>query len=499
MRKKKRNVLQYLRFSNIKTEISAYGYSYSFRKYMLTLAACFAVIFIAGKFFHLQMKYTIALMLAFLLVFPVIVLDQFRYLYEQNRFQDVVNYLEQMIYSFKKTPKILLALQDTKSLCTGRMKEVVEEAITRLNHAEEGEDRNVVALDCIEQEYQCNRIKMLHDFLKKVEKEGGQYQNTLNVILDDVKEWTERTYLFQKERAGMKVKIILSLCASLFIAGATILLLASDSTLVKTLSIVGYQIETFILLLLFLLIFMLAQKILTGSWLKVRKEENVKQIDKDWNTIRYSGDRKKKDSIKSMIVALLCVPVLYLGITQKDLKVVTAGIILMVLALLLPGRKQKQARKRIKKEINEKFPYWIRGIGLRLQSENVYAAIRHSLTDVPYVLKKSVEDLVNDIDQTPDSVLPYQRFLPEFDLPEIKSVTNMLYSLTSYGTDDSEEQINTLIRRNNALMDKAERIQNENEVAGIGILTLVPMLFATLKMIIDLGLVMVSFFSAIPK
>ena len=103
--------------------------------------------------------------------------------------------------------------------------------------------------------------------------------------------------------------------------------------------------------------------------------------------------------------------------------------------------------------------------------------------------------LLHNIDEDPESILPYQNFLSEFDLPEIQSASKMLYSLTNCGKDDSEAQINTLIHRNNVLMDKAEWIQNENDVAGIGALTFVPMVLATLKMIMDLGLIFGSFFT----
>ena len=122
-------------------------------------------------------------------------------------------------------------------------------------------------------------------------------------------------------------------------------------------------------------------------------------------------------------------------------------------------------------------------------------AIKDSLQDAPYVLKEQIEKLLRDIDEEPDSILPYQDFLSEFDLPEIQSAARMLYSLTNCGKNDSEAQINTLIHRNNVLMDKAEWLQNENDIAGIGVLTFVPMILATLKMIMDLGLIFGSFFT----
>ena len=333
-------------------------------------------------------------------------------------------------------------------------------------------------------------MKMLHDYLVKVENLGGQYQSTLNIILDDVKEWTERTYLFQKERKSMKFKIVLSLTASLAVAGTTVMMLASDEMLGKVLRGPLYQRTTFSLLVLFLMLYLGAQKLLTGSWLKDTLDENPEQIKKDFKTMR-----EEKDGKQPWIITILSFPVLLLGFDWQNLYIIGAVTALIAAAWFTPSLKRKNAGGRILKEINQKFPYWLRGIALSLQTENVYVAIRDSLDQAPYVLKEQIEILLHNIDEDPESILPYQNFLSEFDLPEIQSASRMLYSLTNCGKDDSEAQINTLIHRNNVLMDKAEWLQNENDVAGIGALTFVPMILATFKMIMDLGLIFGSFFT----
>ena len=452
----KRTILttfRYIKYTNLKKEIRGYGYSYSFKKYLASLLLSFLGILLAGKFFHLQIPYIIGLGLAYLCFFPIIIIRQFKYMYEQQRFRDVVNYLEQMMYSFKKQPKIIVALEETKQLCEGRILELIDEAEKAISSPGAVDDLYRHALSCIEQEYRCDRMKMLHDYLVKVENLGGQYQSTLNIILDDVKEWTERTYLFQKERKSMKFKIVLSLTASL-------------------------------------MLYLGAQKLLTGSWLKDTLDENPEQIKKDFKTMR-----EEKDGKQPWIITILSFPVLLLGFDWQNLYIIGAVTALIAAAWFTPSLKRKNAGGRILKEINQKFPYWLRGIALSLQTENVYVAIRDSLDQAPYVLKEQIEILLRNIDEDPESILPYQNFLSEFDLPEIQSASRMLYSLTNCGKDDSEAQINTLIHRNNVLMDKAEWLQNENDVAGIGALTFVPMILATFKMIMDLGLIFGSFFT----
>ncbi|MBS7006960.1 hypothetical protein [Anaerostipes sp.] len=483
-------ILRYLKYTNLKKEIHGYGYSYSFKKYLFTLFLSFAGILLAGRFFHLKIFYITALGIIYLCFFPIIIIRQFQYLYEQQRFRDVVNYLEQMIYSFKKQPKIIVALEETKQLCEGRILQLINEAEVSISHPGTEGDLYPSALSCIEQEYQCDRMKMLHDYLVKVENLGGQYQSTLNIILDDIKEWTERTYLFQKERKSMKFKIVLSLAASLGVAGTTVMMLSSDDMLEKVLEGQFYQVSAFLLLLMFLFLLLGAQKLLTGTWLKDTTDEHQKQIEKDFRKMR-----EEKDGKQPWIITAVSFPILLLGFDWQNLYIIGAVAALILAAWETPALKKKNAERRLVKEVKQKFPYWLRGIALSLQTENVYVAIRDSLPDAPYVLKEQIEKLLRDIDREPESVLPYQDFLSEFELPEIQSAARMLYSLTNSGKNDSEAQINTLIHRNNVLMDKAEWLQNENEIAGIGVLTFVPMVLATFKMIIDLGLIFGSFFT----
>ena len=78
----------------------------------------------------------------------------------------------------------------------------------------------------------------------------------------------------------MKFKIVLSLTASLAVAGTTVMMLASDEMLGEVLRGPLYQRTTFSLLVLFLMLYLGAQKLLTGSWLKDTLDENPEQIEK---------------------------------------------------------------------------------------------------------------------------------------------------------------------------------------------------------------------------
>ena len=79
------------------------------------------------------------------------------------KYNDVVLYMEQMIYSFKKQPKIRMALLDAQKVSSIEMREVIEEAIVNIDS---NKSANIYedALAIIEKEYNCGRIKSLHKF-----------------------------------------------------------------------------------------------------------------------------------------------------------------------------------------------------------------------------------------------------------------------------------------------------------------------------------------------
>ena len=106
-----------------------------------------------------------------------------------ERFKDAVMYMEQMIYSFKKQPKIRLALQDAQKIGSPEVKELLEEVIVNIDT---NESKNIYenALKLIENEYKCKRIKSLHKFLIKIEEHGGEYDNYIDILLQDIKEFT---------------------------------------------------------------------------------------------------------------------------------------------------------------------------------------------------------------------------------------------------------------------------------------------------------------------
>lgn len=441
----KRSSWKYLRFRHLQTRIEGYGYHYSFSRYASMLAAGSAAVIGIGKLNGLETVFIGILMVALLGVIPILVLKQFAYLYDQNRFQDLVRYMEQMIYSFQKHPKIISGLEETEGLLDGEIQLQVRKVRERIEMSQAITYKE--AFYPIEGAYPCERLMEMHDFFIKVEEIGGEYQNALAAILEDLKMWTERTYLFQRERSQMKKKIIWSILCVMLLCSVLFRLMAGSLEMMKTMDSFFYQMGTTGILLGFLCLFVFSQCALTGTWLKRPKEISKEQIQKDWSHIKEA-----------------------------------------------PGQYQR-AQKRLQREVEKQFPRWLRTMILGLQTDNVYRAIVESADDAPYVLKLPLEILIEELKEDPVSMRPYDHFLKELQVPGIHSAVKMLYAYTNTGTEEAKEQLGQIIKQNIQLTDRAERIQNEDEIARYFMLFYVPMFLGTAKIMLDMSMLFLVMFS----
>ena len=484
----------------LKTEINGYGFSYSIKDYAVTLLLVIAALVGAGIFYSLKIPFLAVILLSFIVMMPGMITTQFKYIYEQKKFTDAVDYMEYMLYEFKKKPKILYALRAAEDSCTGDIKKRIKKAI---DYIENGVYRNNLykeAFYFIEEGYDCERMAVIHQFLMKIEAEGGEYQDSLNIILDDVKSWTERTYEFQKEKANIKQKVLITIILSLIMCA--ILTKVSAQVYDITGSML-YQSVTTGLLIAFIILFASVQKKLSGSWLIGDATPRKKMFQQ--YALALAGDVKtlrQKELPNAIIYAALGLLFLFGGglfpvISQfKNL-----GYLLIIFAgftyFIKPSSDIKAAKNNTIKEINKEFPSWFRNLAINLQKETVHVSIKQSLKDAPLVLKPSLISLIKELDDDPVTMKPYINFLSTFELPDISSAMKMLYSLNEAGQDEVVTQINTLVTRNNQLLEKSEKLKNSDSIAITGYLVVLPMVFSLVKMIVDMSLILVGFIGSV--
>ena len=124
-------------------------------------------------------------------------------MYEQKLVADAAEYMEQMLYAFQKSGKILSALKETREIFEeGKMRSCIEQVILKLEFGEFAIGENIFkeALEPLESQYQCPKIKMVHELLINAEEHGGEMHESALILLEDIELWKRkkaiRTTLF---------------------------------------------------------------------------------------------------------------------------------------------------------------------------------------------------------------------------------------------------------------------------------------------------------------
>lgn len=361
---------------------------------------------------------------------------------QQKRLEEAGLYMEQLLYAFMQNQQILAALEDIRTLFReGNMSECIGKAIERMKAEHDATSRE--ALYLIEKEYDCARIRQIHSYLLYVERYGGAFEETLEFLLEDIHKFMERVSVYQADCRKYRRNVWIAAALSVIICAITNALLPGD------LEIAGYtlcQAASVLLLCLDMLICRRTEKKTARDWLKTGQMDE--QVDWDKKYMRY---KKSRGFLR----------VVY----ERDMK----------------------------KKVQLAFPQWLMEMALLLQSENVQVALHKSRQTAPPILRPAIGKLVEELNQNPESLEPYMNFLKEYQIPDVQSAMRMLYALSNGGYGNGNQHLTQIMRRNQELLDKAERSRNEDSLAGLYALFLTPALTGAGKMLVDMTMFLVVF------
>ncbi len=376
--------------------------------------------------------------------------------YYLNKYYDAVQYMEQMIYSFKKQPKIREALSDAQKVSTERMKEIIEEVLVSID-SKATENIYEESLDIIGKEYDCKRLRSLHSFLIKIEKNGGEYETYINILLEDIKEWSDRVSLFIRDVNRVKRNVIISIFSTLITCGFMAYLIPKEYQYTNH---IIYQIVSTVMIILMLQIFLTVNKKLNFNWIKEKELMPENMVMKYYSLVERAQQGKRELS-------------------------------------LLERMSYKKAKKSLENEIKKAFPDWIRDVAINLQNETVQSAIENSYENAAFVLKRPIRKLLIDFERYPVGIEPYDNFLSGFELMEIKSSMKMFYSINQLGNEQSDKQIDAIIDRNNKMTRQSEEMKNKDRIGIAGMFSAIPMLIGVGKIMSDMVLMVIVFTSSI--
>lgn len=421
-----------------------------FRKYIYIIAIVVGIAFA----YKLKMPIVLAIGVVTTLLMPMLYKEEKKKIYYKKKFEDLISYMEQMCYSFKKSGKIRPSLIDAQKISDGEMKEIIEEVVVNID-SKMNEDIYEQALKILEEEYYCKRLVSLHEFIIKIEKQGGKFEEYINIILSDIKEWSDRTELFRRDIDRIRRNVLISIGATLLTCGFMAYLIPKEYLFTGN---IVYQISSMIIILIMLVIYIFVYKKLNIDWLKEESFLNPEMVDKYYDLMTKSQNEKIKFMDKLSI---------------------------------------NKVKKRMRREISKVFPDWLRQVALNLQQQTVQSSIENSYDEAPYILKRPIRHLLIDFEEYPIGIEPYDNFLQELNMPDIQSSLKMFYCINELSKEETYKQTNAIIDRNNKMLKQAEEMKNKDRIGLAGTLSAGPMMVGVVKIIIDMVLMILVFTSAL--
>ena len=441
--------------TSVSDELKKYGYVFSGKKTAIELAFVFGLVIFLGVVFSLDIFYEVVLGIICLLFLPLFLKNYAKSKYVQQRFSDLNIYIEQFLYSFEKSGKILDTLRDVLEIFDeGMMKKKISMAI---NHIENSYDSNAEAdaLGIIEREYEYEGLKLIHDFALSVEREGGEYRNSAHILLEDRRMWMERNVEHLNEKRQGRVKVLLSIIMTLLICLLIYVLGRNMDVDITKQSWV--QFGTTLVLVLDLFIYYLTDRKFSEDYLTQKKKNDYAlRLQKKW-----ADYGKKKVGLRKV--------------------------------------KYQMDKKVIVREIEKEFPRWILNLSLLLQNDNVQVSIGKSYESAPEIMKMDLKKLIDELKLNPTGIKPYISFMKEYEIPDIESAMKVLYSLSENGNGSVENELGEIVKRNRDMIDRSTKLKNEDDMSGMVVLFLAPQITAGFKMLVDMMVMFTMYFADFGK
>lgn len=488
---------------NLEKEVHMYGYNFSWKSHVLLIICSLLGIGVIGIIFKLAPLYLVIAMAAVFIMLPVLVLDGYKKMYEQKRFSDVCEYMEQMLYAYQKDGKILSALKETREIFEpGQMQDAIDGAISYLEAGVSRTEHGFVreGLGIIEQLYDNVKLRTVHDTLISGEQYGGNIDKAILILLEDIELWKRRGYKLQAQKKQGHTDNIISivvatiLCAvALYVMDGMKTLFPNVATDVVIMQVPAIQISSFLFLLCMLFVLAKSFRSLTSDWLKADGLQSEKMILDSYDNVKHYDEaaEKRKSLLYAAPFLVAAIPV-YL-FYRKWLAVIC--LIIGVFMLVQHKVGYNLAKKDVNEELYATMPQWMIQMALLLQHNNVQVSIAKSIESAPVLLREELMQLNDRLAVAPDSLAAYTAFCKDFDAPETQSIMKMLHSIAEAGTGDSDVQISNMLHRVNEMQVMADEKRDASIAFRMKTIFSYPVLAATVKLLIDLTLGMVYMMS----
>lgn len=439
----------------------------------------------------LSLPYLIVISVISLALIPFVIKAWIKQKRSVTKFEHLCNYLTNIIPVFMQKTKIRFALGELYEICDDEVKEAIAEAIDYIDETRNDPLLLESALKIIEKRFKNSRIESVHKFILSVENNNSvSFKDIADNLNKDIEEWIKRTYSFQKDLKNRQIKLLFLCTSTLLMNVMFTYVYTSNEYFAGYVNNSYYQITTFIFIVFVLSIIALIVIKLNGEWLI----EDIKDKNGERLKDNYRKYKKGKEKIKVLDIVITLL-VLLLGsyyIIIDNRIVAYAFMLIAIIFLTQKARKYKTLKRYIKKELTIEFPMWLREVSLSLGNLTVINAIDNSRNYASYALRREIRYFLDDVSKNPISIQPYNNFLKEYEIDDVKSSMRVLYAVNNVSKSEMKDRVAKLIDRNQDLLAKSEKMRNYDSIGGIEMIGYLPTLLFCVHMMVSM-LIMFDF------
>lgn len=470
---------------NIKTQINKYGYTYSTKDFLIEVLLILTTIFTIAYLSRLQLPYILTLIVITLILIPFMINAWFYQSYSIKRFEMLSDYLSNIIPIFTQKTKIRFTLGELYQICTDSMKSAIGRAIDYLDNT--NDDPNIFenSLKIIEKEFPNSRVKSVHKIMLSVESANSvSFSSVCENMYIDIENWLKRVFTFQKELKNRRIKLLILCITTLLMNCVFVYIYVSNDYFNGFTDLLIYQLSTLFFIASILITMTLVLTKLNGEWLiedlNYSRDEKLKE-----EFINYKNGKKKLNAFDIGMFIFNVIFSVYVYI-NFNIQFALLPLAVAFIALFSKPYKFKKIYKNLSKTLTIEFPIWLREISLTLNSFTVLNAIENSQNMASYPLRNEIKTFLDKAKKDPTSIKPYNDFLSDFDLEDARSSMKVLYAISNVGKDEIKDRVSNLIDRNQKMLDKAEKLKNDDSIGAIEAIGYLPIAFFSIEMLVSM-------------
>lgn len=440
-----------------------------------------------------------------MLMVPFFVYDKYLYQYHSQRFFDLSQYMENIIIAFTRhNAKIVVSLEDVRNLfpADNHIHHCLDNVLYYINNGQHKNELYAEAFQYIEKDYDNPKVRLIHQWIINVIYDGGDFQSTSQILLNDKKAWYDATQnLINKKKSYFNVTCIsvllcVAMCAYLDYVISYKVTLSAD---MRISDFPAYQIVTCIFLLMIQWTLKKSYHNATMDWIakdtighaQMSKKDLLQRYDfiKNFSTNPWSYYRKDLITASPWLIASV---VFYLIFYKWQI-----SLVLLVISLFFLFKDRiafNIENKKIHSELYYALSQWYLQLALLLKNNNSQVAIEKSIKDAPPLLTDELQLMIDRINENPNDITSYTKFMEYFHDPSIISAMQILSSMANAGNDQAAYQLAQLLDSAFLMQQEADKTTNDNLMINMKNLYNLPDMFIALKLVIDALLMMMLCF-----